>query len=290
MSSGLGYGARSLVLVDTFASRSFVVPSRICSEARRHNALIRSSGLDEPLKPLLRPLQPSVEQDANKNKVDTTGILTPPSTAGSVASATASRTARPGAATSGLSLNTAVSPSTSMAVTAFQGSPASALSATGVDFAGLGRWDIVPPTPSPHFPGNIATLVSLTADKARALVRDYGIVRDDDEPEDKDENTGRSAGMVRGGKQSGNARGGRGGVGRGGRTQRPASMATTCSDASSWVNAGLDGTREDDLNKFMRYIGVGFQVLPSSPVAVGGGTGMMLQSPVVERRDCAFNR
>lgn len=307
------------------------------SEARRHNALIHSSGLDEPLKPLLRPLHLPVSQDARidpdgtpeasggndkgekdketKNKAkdeakdrvkdqpedkgkgkgknkskDDTGILTPPSTAGSVVSGTTSRTARPDVATSRLSLNTAVShpTGTSATATAFEGPPGSALDAGGV---GLGGRDIATPTPSPHFPHTVAALVSMPADQARALAREYGLVGDDDERDDEDGNPtpARGAGpSVRGRRQGGNARGGRGGA-QGGRAERPASMATACSDASSWVNAGLAGTREDDLNKFMRYIGVDFQVLPSSPIAIGGGAGgAMLSSPVVGRRDATF--
>ncbi|KAM5531112.1 hypothetical protein V8D89_015226 [Ganoderma adspersum] len=310
------------------------------SEARRHNALIRSSGLDEPLKPLLRPLQlplmldvsadadgtPSApggadkgtqdkkdaknkgkgegkdkgkDRDKDKSKADDKALPTPPSTAASAVSATTSRTTRPGggAAANRLSLNTAVSASTSIAaVTALQ-SPGSALSAVGLDLANLqGRWDVVPASASPDFPGTIAALVSLTPEQARTLVREYGLVSEE-EAEDEDESTtpvpARGGRAVRGGGQQNetSARGARGGGAQGGRTQRPASMATTCSDASSWANAGLAGTREDDLNKFMRYIGVGFQVLPSTPIAIDGGSGgAMFSSPVVERRDCAFNR
>ncbi|PIL30980.1 hypothetical protein GSI_05673 [Ganoderma sinense ZZ0214-1] len=315
------------------------------SEARRHNALIRSSGLDEPLKPLLRPLQFPVGPDASadtdgtpeapgendkgkqdkKNKVNGDGkdkgkdklkdkskpadkgpgMPTPPSTAASVASATTSRTARTGAAANRLSVNTAVSASTSIAaVTALQ-SPGSALGAgVTVDLAALGRWDAVPATASPGFPHTLAAVVSLTAEHARALVREYGLVsaEDEDDEDDKDENVNpapvRGGKAVRGGPQGENASGRPGGVrgggpasGQGGKAQRPASMATACSDASSWANAGLAGTREDDINKFMRYIGVGFQVLPATPIAIGGGTsGGLVSSPLVERRDCAFIR
>ena len=283
------------------------------SEARRHNALVRSSGLGEPLKPLLRPLQlsagqaqdASVDPDASegddKNKNDakpdkkeaknkdkdkskgrdpakdkdkrnpkddnrhTTGIPTPPSTAASVASGTTSCTARPGPgpSTNRLSVNTALSAATSTAVTAFEGPPAtgSALSPGGVtvdsaDLAGGWWWDVVAPTPSPRFPRTLAALVALSADQARALVREYGLPAHEDGDGDGDGNpTPRSAGAGRGG----NARGGRGGARGGGctgRTERPASVGTACSDTSSWANAGLAGTREDDLNRFMRYIGV----------------------------------
>ena len=205
-------------------------------------------------------------KEKDKSKADDKALPTPPSTAASAVSAATSRTTRAGggAAANRLSVNTAVSASTSIAaVTALQ-SPGSALSAVGADLAALqGRWDVVPASQSPDFPRTLAALVALTTEQARALVREYGLVSEDEEDEnDRDENA--TPVQARGGKavrgDTSTARGARGGGpgAQSGKTQRPASMATACSDASSWANAGLAGTREDDLNKFMRYIGVSF--------------------------------
>lgn len=98
---------------------------------------------------------------------------------------------------------------------------------------------LVPPTPSPLFPPNLSILVSLGPDEVKALVREYGLTSDNDDDGAVDDDdlplaTKREA-----------------------RKARPVSYMTNVSDAGqSWVEAGLDGTREDELNKFMRYIGV----------------------------------
>ena len=326
-----------------------VKPSRICSEARRHNALIRSSALGEPLKPLLRPLlqvssqpgpttslhpdtshdtdglqgmeKPGAKQDKKEKGGNVRGKHKDPSSTGtasaSAATGTTSHTARQGTrgggkdATSRLSVNTAVSVRTSVAVTAFEDSPAwesepsgeGILVDLGIDFSG---WDAVPRTVSPLFPRDVATLVGLSAEEARTLVKEYGLVTEDGGEEQDAEAGSKSENDARRG--AANGRSAKGGT-KGAKTaERPVS-----GDTSSWVNSGLEGSREDDLNRFMRHIGVsllpsrtlyattqlnghifsispagngdqvGFQVLPSSAV-VG------VQSPMVERRVCAFDR
>ncbi|RPD68216.1 hypothetical protein L226DRAFT_540918 [Lentinus tigrinus ALCF2SS1-7] len=218
------------------------------SEARRHNALIRASGLDEPLQALLRPL------DIPASTSGATSLPTPPATAPSTMSA-ASLRAQVGAAgrdSTRLSVNTNT---TSARPT---NSPRSAVATTTPGGTRIAPSQLVPPTPSPLFPPNLSTLVSLGPEEVKALVREYGLVSEDGGADDDDDNVPLAA--TRGGARGGKA--------------RPVSHMTNVSDAGqSWVEAGLDGTREDDLNKFMRYIGVlgsdskCFPPRPSSPSA-----------------------
>ncbi|KAI0686777.1 hypothetical protein C8T65DRAFT_143790 [Cerioporus squamosus] len=205
------------------------------SEARRHNALIRASGLDEPLQPLLRPLDIPAAL-----KVSALGLPTPPATAPStITAASLKAQVGRGAGRDSLSVNT------DMRSTRATVSPRSAVGATttpgGTVRPSPARDTLVPPTPSPLFPYNLSTLVSLGPDEVKALVREYGLVSEDD---DDDVPLATARGGARNG---GNA--------------RPLSHMTTVSDAGqSWVEAGLDGTREDELNKFMRYIGVSLDI------------------------------
>ncbi|CCM00157.1 uncharacterized protein FIBRA_02185 [Fibroporia radiculosa] len=123
------------------------------AEAKRHNALIRSASLDEPLHPLLRPLEQ------------------------------------------------------------VQGSrPA---------------YDLEPPTASRSFPRDIEMLIKSPHNVVKELLRDYGLV----EP-----------------------------TKRKGETQH--------------------GSREEDINRFMSFIGVGFQLVPSSPTQ---GGQWQPQSPLLTR-------
>ncbi|RDX41397.1 hypothetical protein OH76DRAFT_217461 [Lentinus brumalis] len=198
------------------------------SEARRHNALIRASGLEEPLQALLRPLDIPATSNAQ--------MPTPPATASSTMSA-ASLRAQVGATgrdSTRLSVNTDLRSPCNTA------SPGPAVGAPTTTPGGMrSRSALVPPTPSPLFPTNLSTLVSLGPDEVKALVREYGLVSEGDGDD------GPRASMAAGGG------------GRGGASPRPVSHITNVSDAGqSWIEAGLDGTREDDLNKFMRYVWV----------------------------------
>ncbi|KAI0799964.1 hypothetical protein C8Q74DRAFT_1233536 [Fomes fomentarius] len=265
------------------------------SEARRHNALIRASGLDEPLQALLRPLDtpstpgradaPSDIQSSPRDApANANSLQTPPS---SPLQARLRNVVRGcGGDANRLSLNTNVSLRTSMAVTAL-GSPTSTHSTGGT---AVGVWDVQEPTASPLFPRDLATLVSLGPEEARTLVREYGLIGEDENEGDVDEEVQVAAVRTPTGRMR--------------RDPRPTSAFTTTSDGQSWVNAGLQGSREEDINRFMRFIGVGFQVLPSSPViTLGNGTSMtingggvspgspaIMKSPLVERPDYAFVR
>ncbi|KAH9942239.1 uncharacterized protein BXZ73DRAFT_97657 [Epithele typhae] len=215
------------------------------SEARRANALIRSSALHEPLKPLLRPLgvpqpplSPTATTACGSTRATVGGVApTPPATLKTKAG-------------KHLTVDTAAH--------------------------GTGEDDAEMPSSSPLFPRDLATLVQLGADEARALVRDYGLVEDVDEEEEA--------------MKASVGKGLRGGSGAG-KKGRPVSGLTGLSDASDW--AGREGSREDHLNRFMKYIGVGFQVLPAAGrvVTLGGGSGAAtIGSPLIERPEWAFVR
>ena len=230
-------------------SRSGLCSPCTYSEARRHNALIRASALDEPLKPLLRPatvVAAAADGSAASTSAMSTGgsaratvgspgIPTPPSTIGG---STARRVA------SKLSVITRTADSRR----------------EGEDDLG----DEARRTISPLFPRDLATLVALGPGEVRALVRDYGLVDDGAEPDEDGAGTNAAAGQ---GARRGGASGGPGGSVRGARSgnraTRPVSTFTNASDASNWDAVGLSGSREDDLNKFMRHIGVSMLILRS---------------------------
>ncbi|KAI0752988.1 hypothetical protein C8Q80DRAFT_488697 [Daedaleopsis nitida] len=205
------------------------------SEARRHNAMIRATGLEEPLQPLLRPLNlPPVEggnpAQAQGSGTPTTPTSTPPPGARRGRGSTGNATTR-------LSIKTDTrSVRTSAAVTALEAqSPRTSISADGLGGPRVG--EIEAPTPSPLFPRDLMSLVSLGPDDAKTLVRDYGLVSYEGD-EATDDQLHAAAVRRRGDPQG----------------SRPDSTATNAS-GQSWANAGLRGSREEDLNRFMRYIG-----------------------------------
>lgn len=106
----------------------------------------------------------------------------------------------------------------------------------------MGVCDVEEPTASPMFPRDLATLVSLGPEEARKLVREYGLIGEDEDEGDVDEEVQVAAVRTP--------------TGRTRRDPRPTSTFTTASDGQSWVNAGLQGSREEDINRFMRFIGV----------------------------------
>ena len=108
------------------------------------------------------------------------------------------------------------------------------------------------PTASPLFPKDLATLVTLGPDQVRMLVREYGLGGDAGDEDGDDEG---HVPAVRGAESAKKTAG---------QKQRPISAFTDMSDAGSWMNAGLGGSREDDINRFMRYIGVSNTLLISS--------------------------
>ncbi|EJF57598.1 hypothetical protein DICSQDRAFT_140272 [Dichomitus squalens LYAD-421 SS1] len=274
------------------------------SEARRHNALIRSSGLHEPLRPLLRSLgavgaepgtdadadadrsadadgRPDKEEDKDKergkekakqkqdNKTKGKDENTPrggaSSTAATVGTSTgsSSRGARPGGGDTTrkrLEVDTSASSArTGAGATAASPNPPTA---APVDLGIAPGWDIAPPTPSPFFPRNVATLVSLSEAHARTLVREYGLVQGDERAGEGGTQgaaaAGAGSGRGAGRGANSNAKGGRGsGGGRGSRNEgRTGSGGAEDGEASSWANAGLEGSREDYINRFMKHIGV----------------------------------
>lgn len=112
-------------------------------EARRHNALLRSTAFNEPLHPLLRPYPIQ-----SPSPLPSISLTTP-----------ASQT------------QTLV-PSPNIPLTPVP-TPTAAVRPTI-----LLPDEVEPPTPSPLFPRNIADLFAMSSDEARRLVADYGLVED----------------------------------------------------------------------------------------------------------------
>lgn len=131
----------------------FTIPN---SEARRHNALIRSNALDEPLTPLVRPFArpfpsfPAAEPVTRRLSDTTTATLNPPSASD--------------AAANGDPTDAATVP----IIDVSEESPT-------VDAAAPAEIVLEPPTPSPLFPRDLTSLMRLNPDDATALVREYGL-------------------------------------------------------------------------------------------------------------------
>ncbi|KAI0753324.1 hypothetical protein C8Q80DRAFT_507067 [Daedaleopsis nitida] len=236
----------------------------INSEARRHNALIRASGLEEPLQPLLRPL--GIPRTENLSGTHASTTPTRPS-AGHDRGRGRGRGSTSDHATTRLSIKTeARSVRTSSGM---EDQPAR----IGTNAGGLASgvpWDIEATTPSPLFPRDMMALVSLRPDEANALVRDYGLASGEgDEAIDKHV-------RHRGGPQ--------------GSRPNDTSGTNVGDSGHGWTDAGLQSTREDDINRFMRFIGVGFEVLPTPPRSTSKSRPEIITSPLVERPDYAFSR
>lgn len=150
------------------------------SEARRHNSLIRTSTLDEPLRSLLRPLPPPVVPSTPLS--GNTVVPSPPSTLGPNVNPT---------------------------------SPPQEI-ATLPDLRVNSRFDglrgplmLVLPTPSPLFPHDLPSLMKLGAEEVATLARDYGLLP---------------------------------------------------SHPSERGSSGAEGRKEENLNRFLSYIGVSFKL------------------------------
>ncbi|OBZ69832.1 hypothetical protein A0H81_10561 [Grifola frondosa] len=141
------------------------------SEARRYNALIRSTAFDEPLRPLLLPL------------------MSPAPASGTTAVTSASP------------------PSSSKTPIGASATP-----------------ELTPLIPSPLFPLNLSSLISMEPSEARALVKEYGLIKPGTEATITDESQ-------RQGKKAS--------------AKKKQDVITESSGAS----------REDDLNRFMKFIG-----------------------------------
>lgn len=123
------------------------------SEARRHNALIRSNSLDEPLRPLLRP-PPSLEGMFPRHALPADERHTP-----SGIGDTDDASALP------------LSPSARRRKTSI---PSASVPGRRVRLSVL---DLDTPTPSPLFPRDLTALARLDASDMKDLMRDYGLVK-----------------------------------------------------------------------------------------------------------------
>lgn len=119
-------------------------------EARRHNALIRTNSLDEPLRPLLRPPPPG--EDAVP--LDELELMTP---------------SDDGRATPLRGLDTSALP------------PALTIDARlrSKSKSGIRGKHLLkePATPSPLFPRDLSSLMNLSPHETKALIKDYGLAR-----------------------------------------------------------------------------------------------------------------
>jgi hypothetical protein len=98
--------------------------------------------------------------------------------------------------------------------------------------------ELEPPTPSPFFPRDLTSLFCLNSDAARALVREYGLVEDDDvyENQSLDTDSGQGGGEVESSSS--------------GVQQIPTPTSTT-------KDPDVDSdSREKNLTRFMVHIGV----------------------------------
>lgn len=135
------------------------------SEARRHNALIRSNSLDEPLRPLLRP-PPSLD--------DVFPPLAPSDGDGS-------ETPRP--SLSGTAINDPSRPSLTIDAsvdwkTATAGRKSAIHGRVARSAATpLSAMDLQDPAPSPRFPRDLGNLTRLSPVETKELMRDYGLVK-----------------------------------------------------------------------------------------------------------------
>ncbi|KAL4244999.1 hypothetical protein ABKN59_002865 [Abortiporus biennis] len=134
------------------------------SEARRHNAAIRSSNLEEPLKPLLRPLPPSptladLPSTPSSGKTIVNDPLSP-------ANQPLPKTTRPNDRTQQKAQQrNSIPPKPELAELVIENNPRTMIR----------EMDLVPPTPSPLFPRNLSSLMKMGVDDAKALVSEYGL-------------------------------------------------------------------------------------------------------------------
>ncbi|GJE91454.1 hypothetical protein PsYK624_076040 [Phanerochaete sordida] len=120
------------------------------SEARRHNALIRSNSLDEPLRPLLRP-PPSLDDIFPRDASSSDGRPTPQAVG---------------------------SPDPASALPVSPGARRrKSLGNVQGRRARLSVLDLDTPTASPLFPRDLAALARLDGSTTRELMRDYGLVK-----------------------------------------------------------------------------------------------------------------
>ncbi|KAI0072415.1 hypothetical protein K474DRAFT_1667839 [Panus rudis PR-1116 ss-1] len=197
------------------------------SEARRHNALIQSNSLDEPLKPLLRPMQSTVNSPAPVSSIPKGSAVSakptsPPPKSSSPKATTTKKTTpnTPAAAETD-------APDTSALSIQVEGSSTVGSTNTGRPVRPRVVTDLAPPTPSPFFPRDLTTLLKLGDNETKTLMQDYGLVpmRHPGTPLAQ-EGEAASAGLAAPDEQ-------------------------------------LEGSREENLNKFLNHIGVGFQLVPS---------------------------
>lgn len=166
--------------------------SYLCREARRHNALIRSTALDEPLRPLLRPLS----RDSSP--------------------CSPSSTRKQGASSPKLSDTTFSSHSATAAL----------------------HYDLHSATPSPLFPRDIANMLRLEPDTVRTLMKEYGLM-----------GSGASQSkVVNSGSQQ---------------------LNSEKRDKTNQLLIDGEGSREENVNRFMSFIGV-------SPTCICSSNAMWL--------------
>ncbi|THH30881.1 hypothetical protein EUX98_g3320 [Antrodiella citrinella] len=165
------------------------------SEARRHNALIRSNSLDEPLIPLVRPFAtPASSPILSRQPSSASAIPSPPAPE-----------------------ELPKEPSEPMTVPILEISE----EFPKQEKPAVLEIDLTPPTPSPLFPRDLTGLMRLSPDDARALVREYGL--------------------------------------------EPLQIPEAGLFGEGFIGFGDDGpksSREEDLNRFMSHIGVGFHLVP----------------------------
>ncbi|KAI0783006.1 hypothetical protein C8Q75DRAFT_811231 [Abortiporus biennis] len=134
------------------------------SEARRHNALIRSNNLEEPLKPLLRPLPPSptladLPSTPSSGKTIVNDLISPPNQP-------LPKTTRPNDRTQQKAQQrNSIPPKPELAELVIENNPRTMIR----------EMNLVPPTPSPLFPRNLSSLMKMGVDDAKALVSEYGL-------------------------------------------------------------------------------------------------------------------
>lgn len=206
------------------------------SEARRHNALIRANSLDEPLQPLLRP--PPVPRSEWPLSVSIPDAAA--EGGGSTASAYTDK------APQAVPLTNRV----------FSDSDAVPSKPSGRGRHGLPRLEIEPPTPSPLFPRDLTSLMRLGQEEARALVKEYGLVRV--RYAKKVAQSPLSAVAGEAGPQDGTSTGKDKDKQKGKEKEQDQGQdGKKDEDASPQLEPIIEEeTREESLNRFMSYIGV----------------------------------
>ncbi|CAL1711257.1 unnamed protein product [Somion occarium] len=151
------------------------------SEARRHNALIKSNSLNEPLKALLRPF-------GTPSTSPTTGpqTATPSSGAASAASSVSPTSAKQPTTTSPTDTKATRAIKKNLTIAEKAGrdkaentAVAASSVSTGAGVAKPNRptvvTDLVPPTPSPLFPRDLTGLMRLGPHETLTLMQEYGL-------------------------------------------------------------------------------------------------------------------